>query len=33
MLLTGTDNHIAGIGNMAEWLGPTQKGSLVTKVI
>ena len=26
MLLTGTDNHIAGLGNMAEWLGPTQKG-------
>lgn len=26
MLLTGTDNHIAGIGNMAEWVGPTQRG-------
>ena len=26
MLLTGTDNHIAGIGNMAEWTGPTQRG-------
>lgn len=26
MLLTGTDNHIAGIGNMAEWAGPTQRG-------
>jgi arylsulfatase len=26
MLLTGTDNHIAGIGNMAEWIGPTQRG-------
>ena len=26
MLLTGTDNHIAGLGNMAEWLGPTQRG-------
>jgi hypothetical protein len=26
MLLTGTDNHIAGLGTMAEWLGPTQKG-------
>jgi arylsulfatase A-like enzyme len=26
MLLTGTDNHDAGLGNMAEWLGPTQKG-------
>jgi arylsulfatase len=26
MLLTGTDNHIAGIGNMAEWAGPTQQG-------
>ncbi len=26
MLLTGTDNHMAGLGNMAEWLGPNQKG-------
>jgi len=26
MLLTGTDNHVAGLGNMAEWLLPTQKG-------
>lgn len=26
MLLTGTDNHIAGIGNMAEWTGPAQQG-------
>lgn len=26
MMLTGTDNHIAGIGNMAEWAGPDQKG-------
>lgn len=26
MMLTGTDNHIAGIGNMAEWAGPEQKG-------
>lgn len=26
MLLSGTDNHIAGIGNMAEWTGPTQRG-------
>lgn len=26
MMLTGTDNHIAGMGNMAEWTGPTQKG-------
>lgn len=26
MLLTGTDNHIAGIGNMAEWTGQTQRG-------
>jgi arylsulfatase len=25
MLLTGTDNHVAGIGNMAEWTGPTQR--------
>jgi arylsulfatase len=26
MLLTGTDSHIAGIGNMGEWTGPTQRG-------
>ena len=26
MLLAGTDSHIAGIGNMAEWTGPTQRG-------
>jgi arylsulfatase A-like enzyme len=26
MLLTGTDNHVAGLGNMAEFLGPDQKG-------
>jgi arylsulfatase A-like enzyme len=26
MLLTGTDNHVAGLGNMAEWTGPKQKG-------
>jgi len=26
MLLTGVDNHVAGLGSMAEWLGPTQKG-------
>ena len=26
MLLTGVDNHIAGLGNMAEFLGPEQKG-------
>lgn len=26
MLMTGTDNHIAGMGNMAEWVGPTQRG-------
>jgi arylsulfatase len=26
MLLTGTDNHVAGLGNMAEWTGPTQRG-------
>ena len=25
MLLSGTDSHIAGIGNMAEWTGPTQR--------
>lgn len=26
MMLTGTDHHIVGIGNMAEWIGPTQQG-------
>jgi len=26
MLLTGTDSHVAGMGNMAEWTGPTQRG-------
>lgn len=26
MLLSGTDNHIAGLGNMSEFAGPTQKG-------
>jgi arylsulfatase len=26
MMLTGTDNHVAGLGNMAEWAGPTQRG-------
>lgn len=26
MLLTGTDSHVAGIGNMAEWTGPMQRG-------
>lgn len=26
MLLTGTDNHVAGFGNMSEYLGPKQKG-------
>ena len=26
MLLTGTDNHIAGLGNMGEFLTPEQKG-------
>jgi len=26
MMLSGTDNHIAGMGNMAEFAGPTQKG-------
>jgi arylsulfatase len=26
MLLTGTDNHIAGLGNMAELLTPEQRG-------
>ena len=26
MLMTGTDNHIAGLGNMAEFITPEQKG-------
>jgi arylsulfatase len=26
MLLSGVDNHVAGLGNMAEYLGPKQKG-------
>jgi arylsulfatase A-like enzyme len=26
MLLTGCDHHVAGFGNMEEFLGPTQKG-------
>jgi len=26
MLLTGTDNHLAGLGNMAEFTAPNQKG-------
>lgn len=26
MLLSGSDNHVAGLGNMAEFLGPEQKG-------
>lgn len=26
MLLTGTDNHVAGLGTMAEWIVPAQKG-------
>ena len=26
MLMTGTDNHIAGLGNMAEMMTPEQKG-------
>lgn len=26
MLLSGTDSHLAGMGNMAEYLGPQQKG-------
>jgi len=26
MLMTGTDNHIAGLGTMAELMGPEQKG-------
>ncbi len=27
MLMTGTDNHIAGLGNMAELMTPEQKGN------
>jgi len=26
MLLSGTDNHIAGLGNMGEMIAPEQKG-------
>ena len=26
MLLTGVDNHLAGLGNMAEFMAPNQKG-------
>lgn len=26
MLLTGTDNHLTGLGNMAEFMAPNQKG-------
>ena len=26
MLLSGTDNHLAGLGNMAEFMAPNQKG-------
>jgi arylsulfatase len=26
MMLSGTDNHIAGLGNMAEFMAPNQKG-------
>jgi arylsulfatase A-like enzyme len=26
MMLSGCDSHVAGMGNMAEWAGPTQKG-------
>src|SRR3954454_22956011 len=26
MLLSGTDNHVAGLGNMAELVAPQQKG-------
>ena len=26
ILLSGSDNHVAGLGNMAEFLGPRQKG-------
>lgn len=26
MMLTGTDNHVAGLGNMAEFVAPNQKG-------
>jgi len=31
MLLSGTDSHIAGLGNMAEWTGPSQRGARATK--
>ncbi|QRY64855.1 arylsulfatase (plasmid) [Ensifer sp. PDNC004] len=27
MMLTGVDNHIAGLGNMAEFMAPNQKGN------
>jgi arylsulfatase len=33
MMLTGTDSHIAGLGNMAEFMAPNQKGSPATRVI
>jgi len=26
MLLSGVDNHLAGLGNMAEFMAPNQKG-------
>ena len=28
MLLSGTDNHQAGVGNMAEFMAPNQKGKV-----
>jgi len=31
MLLTGTDNHLAGLGNMGELLTPNQKGKPVER--
>ena len=33
MLLSGTDNHLAGLGNMGEMLAPSSGGSRVTKDI
>jgi arylsulfatase len=26
MLLSGTDSHLAGLGNMDEWTAPNQRG-------
>lgn len=27
MMLTGVDNHVAGLGNMAEFMAPNQAGN------